>query len=256
MTTPNAEFNVLFPGFKGFRHPDHKFEWSRAEFQDWYVGVGECACVLVVESVRLCVSVTSPQLVPCVDPGCVCVCVCVCACCCSASRSVRRQRAFVRDATAFLPVRRCDGVAARFGYAVRYDGVGTPTPGREDVGYCSQIAIFTRCDDAKAQDGDLTQTTTATITNATKAHADAVPDGANATTDSDATNVNKPIIATASCATNASNAVDNGITAGDASVDMETDASRADSEKPVAPSGGSGDGSDLTDTPYRLVRST
>lgn len=35
-TTPNSEFNVLFPNFEGpFRHWDHKFEWTRAEFQDW-----------------------------------------------------------------------------------------------------------------------------------------------------------------------------------------------------------------------------
>ncbi|XP_058799198.1 uncharacterized protein LOC131668783 [Phymastichus coffea] len=34
-TTPNAEFNVLFDGMTGFRHPDHKFEWTRKEFQDW-----------------------------------------------------------------------------------------------------------------------------------------------------------------------------------------------------------------------------
>ncbi|XP_038073356.1 dentin sialophosphoprotein-like [Patiria miniata] len=34
-TTPNADFNVLFPDFQGFRHPDHKFEWSREEFQSW-----------------------------------------------------------------------------------------------------------------------------------------------------------------------------------------------------------------------------
>ena len=35
MTTPNAEYNVLFPGFTGFRHHDHKFEWTRAQFQEW-----------------------------------------------------------------------------------------------------------------------------------------------------------------------------------------------------------------------------
>lgn len=35
-TTPNCEFNVLFPDMVKFRHDDHKFEWSRAEFQDWY----------------------------------------------------------------------------------------------------------------------------------------------------------------------------------------------------------------------------
>ncbi|KAK3739376.1 hypothetical protein QZH41_015765 [Actinostola sp. cb2023] len=35
VTTPNADFNVLFPNLKGFRHWDHKFEWTREEFQEW-----------------------------------------------------------------------------------------------------------------------------------------------------------------------------------------------------------------------------
>ncbi|KAI0236512.1 Small RNA 2'-O-methyltransferase [Lamellibrachia satsuma] len=35
ITTPNAEFNVLFPNFSGMRHEDHKFEWTRDEFQKW-----------------------------------------------------------------------------------------------------------------------------------------------------------------------------------------------------------------------------
>jgi 3' terminal RNA ribose 2'-O-methyltransferase Hen1 len=37
VTTPNAEFNTLFPNLAAgaFRHPDHRFEWSRAEFQAW-----------------------------------------------------------------------------------------------------------------------------------------------------------------------------------------------------------------------------
>ncbi|XP_076653539.1 hen1 methyltransferase [Halictus rubicundus] len=39
MTTPNADFNVLFPNFSGFRHPDHKFEWTRQEFQDWATNI-------------------------------------------------------------------------------------------------------------------------------------------------------------------------------------------------------------------------
>lgn len=37
ITTPNSEFNVLFPDFTGLRHYDHKFEWTRAEFQAWCV---------------------------------------------------------------------------------------------------------------------------------------------------------------------------------------------------------------------------
>lgn len=36
ITTPNAEFNPLLgvPPHR-FRHPDHRFEWSRARFRDW-----------------------------------------------------------------------------------------------------------------------------------------------------------------------------------------------------------------------------
>jgi 3' terminal RNA ribose 2'-O-methyltransferase Hen1 len=35
VTTPNSEYNVLYPDLKGMRHPDHRFEWTRAEFGDW-----------------------------------------------------------------------------------------------------------------------------------------------------------------------------------------------------------------------------
>ena len=37
VTTPNTEYNVLFDGLSDgeFRHRDHRFEWTRAEFQDW-----------------------------------------------------------------------------------------------------------------------------------------------------------------------------------------------------------------------------
>ena len=42
VTTPNREFNVLFENFKGpFRHRDHRFEWTRAEFQEWAGGAAE-----------------------------------------------------------------------------------------------------------------------------------------------------------------------------------------------------------------------
>ncbi|KPQ07127.1 MAG: Methyltransferase domain [Rhodobacteraceae bacterium HLUCCA12] len=36
VTTPNAEFNALLgvPAHR-FRHPDHRFEWTRARFQRW-----------------------------------------------------------------------------------------------------------------------------------------------------------------------------------------------------------------------------
>jgi hypothetical protein len=43
VTTPNAEYNVKFerlPAGK-FRHKDHRFEWTRAEFQVWAAGVAE-----------------------------------------------------------------------------------------------------------------------------------------------------------------------------------------------------------------------
>ncbi|MCY1143838.1 3' terminal RNA ribose 2'-O-methyltransferase Hen1 [Actinoplanes sp. Pm04-4] len=35
VTTPNAEYNVNYPGLTGRRHSDHRFEWSRAEFEAW-----------------------------------------------------------------------------------------------------------------------------------------------------------------------------------------------------------------------------
>jgi hypothetical protein len=37
ITTPNAEYNTLFPTLPAgrFRHKDHRFEWTRSEFQSW-----------------------------------------------------------------------------------------------------------------------------------------------------------------------------------------------------------------------------
>ena len=35
VTTPNAEYNVLYEGLVGMRHPDHRFEWTRPEFAAW-----------------------------------------------------------------------------------------------------------------------------------------------------------------------------------------------------------------------------
>jgi hypothetical protein len=37
ITTPNREYNVKFPTLPAgkMRHRDHRFEWSRAEFQAW-----------------------------------------------------------------------------------------------------------------------------------------------------------------------------------------------------------------------------
>ncbi len=37
ITTPNREYNTMWPNLSAghFRHQDHRFEWSRAEFQAW-----------------------------------------------------------------------------------------------------------------------------------------------------------------------------------------------------------------------------
>lgn len=43
VTTPNAEYNVRWPSLPAgrFRHRDHRFEWTRAQFQDWANGIAE-----------------------------------------------------------------------------------------------------------------------------------------------------------------------------------------------------------------------
>ncbi|MER9050155.1 hypothetical protein NKH89_23320 [Mesorhizobium sp. M0923] len=43
VTTPNADYNALFPRLApgAFRHPDHRFEWSRAQFETWAAKIGE-----------------------------------------------------------------------------------------------------------------------------------------------------------------------------------------------------------------------
>lgn len=42
VTTPNREYNALFEKMKpgAMRHPDHRFEWTRAEFRHWAESVG------------------------------------------------------------------------------------------------------------------------------------------------------------------------------------------------------------------------
>jgi 3' terminal RNA ribose 2'-O-methyltransferase Hen1 len=35
VTTPNAEYNRLWESLEGMRHPDHRFEWTRAQFAAW-----------------------------------------------------------------------------------------------------------------------------------------------------------------------------------------------------------------------------
>ena len=41
-TTPNREYNAVFKDQQpnGLRHPDHRFEWTRAEFEQWAAGCG------------------------------------------------------------------------------------------------------------------------------------------------------------------------------------------------------------------------
>jgi 3' terminal RNA ribose 2'-O-methyltransferase Hen1 len=43
VTTPNAEFNIVWPTLPAgqFRHRDHRFEWTRAEFEAWGSRVAE-----------------------------------------------------------------------------------------------------------------------------------------------------------------------------------------------------------------------
>jgi 3' terminal RNA ribose 2'-O-methyltransferase Hen1 len=43
ITTPNAEYNVKFENLPAgkLRHRDHRFEWTRAEFQQWAVDVAQ-----------------------------------------------------------------------------------------------------------------------------------------------------------------------------------------------------------------------
>lgn len=43
VTTPNAEYNALYPTLAdgGLRHDDHRFEWTRAQFREWAGGVAD-----------------------------------------------------------------------------------------------------------------------------------------------------------------------------------------------------------------------
>ncbi len=43
LTTPNAEYNAVFGSLPSgeFRHGDHRFEWTRAEFERWAMEVGD-----------------------------------------------------------------------------------------------------------------------------------------------------------------------------------------------------------------------
>lgn len=41
VTTPNSEYNALYPDLSGMRHTDHRFEWDRAQFAAWSAGVAD-----------------------------------------------------------------------------------------------------------------------------------------------------------------------------------------------------------------------
>jgi 3' terminal RNA ribose 2'-O-methyltransferase Hen1 len=43
VTTPNAEYNPRYPGLApgALRHPDHRFEWTRAQFRAWAESVAD-----------------------------------------------------------------------------------------------------------------------------------------------------------------------------------------------------------------------
>jgi len=43
LTTPNAEYNELFENMEAgtMRHTDHRFEWTRKEFEDWAKSVAK-----------------------------------------------------------------------------------------------------------------------------------------------------------------------------------------------------------------------
>ncbi|MDJ0392232.1 3' terminal RNA ribose 2'-O-methyltransferase Hen1 [Rhodococcus sp. G-MC3] len=45
VTTPNSEYNILYDGLAHgeFRHPDHRFEFTRAQFAEWAAAVAERA---------------------------------------------------------------------------------------------------------------------------------------------------------------------------------------------------------------------
>jgi 3' terminal RNA ribose 2'-O-methyltransferase Hen1 len=43
LTTPNQDYNVTWESLPAgkFRHPDHRFEWTRQQFQEWANGISE-----------------------------------------------------------------------------------------------------------------------------------------------------------------------------------------------------------------------
>lgn len=44
----------------------------------------------------------------------------------------------------FCQKRRALAAAARYNYTVEFTGLGVPPPGKDDVGFCTQIGVFVR----------------------------------------------------------------------------------------------------------------
>ncbi|MFV2017899.1 3' terminal RNA ribose 2'-O-methyltransferase Hen1 [Micromonospora sp. LOL_023] len=63
VTTPNVEYNVRYDGMPAgaLRHPDHRFEWTRAQFADW---AGSVAAAYGYRVVYQPVGEVDPQLGP------------------------------------------------------------------------------------------------------------------------------------------------------------------------------------------------
>jgi hypothetical protein len=61
LTTPNRDYNSRFATLAAgtMRHPDHRFEWNRAEFHAWAEDVsGRCGYTVRIEPV----GETDPEL--------------------------------------------------------------------------------------------------------------------------------------------------------------------------------------------------
>lgn len=118
ISTPNADFNPLLPGLTGFRHYDHKFEWTKVEFQTWYVYITmQSVCLyfnhhskkIYIYFSYLYLVCTHPLSVFSIHP----------------SRSPRALK-----------------VCREFGYVVAFTGVGQIPAQEESIGFCSQIGVF------------------------------------------------------------------------------------------------------------------
>lgn len=114
ISTPNADFNPLLPGLTGFRHYDHKFEWTKVEFQTWYVYITMQSVCLYYNHHSKKVYISYLYLV-CTHPL-------------HLSHPSCSPRALK--------------VCREFGYVVAFTGVGQIPDQEESIGFCSQIGVF------------------------------------------------------------------------------------------------------------------